>query len=589
MSFHVRCILAIAAIEAAFLLILIVTTVGFLNQSVRGEIHRDAEINSRFAAVLFGNPVATADQSAVGKLARDFVESADLVSLEVYDSKARLLASIDKNSGVHSDEFQQTAPIIHDGKRIGTIVVKARDDFLDEILNKIKPKLITTGCLLLLLSGIVSWAFGRYLSRHLRAVRKTAQKISEGIFDVSVPVGGAPEFRAVAKAMNIMSGHIGELHGELSRSLAHRTQALESTFEHMTEGVAIFDEDGRLVARNETFAALTGVPADAFAIGATLDDLVDFHACSGAYESAEGKQIEALCRDRSWTGPSLAFELFFPDGRTISVRRTRLPDGGFIAIHEDVTREREDQRRLLHSAKLATLGELATTTAHELNQPLNVIRLSADNARARLAEGRATEEYLAMKFGRIAEQTERAAAIIDHMRIFGRKPVERPEPFDLGEAVRSAVDFFAETARLKGYRLDLAIEQDVAVKGHAMLIEQVIANLISNALAAFRSAEAIEPALCITVSRSDDTALVEIADNAGGIPPEILPRIFEPFFTTKSGGEGTGLGLSISYGIISDMRGALSVRNENGGAIFSFRLPLYEMLGTIGRTDNKAA
>jgi len=194
-----------------------------------------------------------------------------------------------------------------------------------------------------------------------------------------------------------------------------------------------------------------------------------------------------------------------------------------------------------------------------------------------------------MKFGRIAEQTERAAAIIDHMRIFGRKPTERPEPFDLGEAVRSAVDFFAETARLKGYKLDLAIGQGVTVKGHAMLIEQVVANLISNALAAFRSSEAIEPSLCIIVSRSHDAALVEIADNAGGIAPEILPRIFEPFFTTKADGEGTGLGLSISYGIVSDMRGALSVRNENNGAIFSFRLPLYEILGTFGRTNNKAS
>ncbi|HKY80055.1 MAG TPA: ATP-binding protein [Sphingobium sp.] len=576
--------LAVAAIETAFLIILLIMTHGFLNQSVRSEVHRDARINARFAAVLLSEPVAAGDRRKINRLVQDLVESADLVSLDVRDSDGRSLAALVKGAGSDVETFVQTVPIIQDGKRIGTVRAVARDDFLDEILGRIKPRLVVTAILLLALSGLVSWAFGRHLSRHLRIIRKTARRVSDGDFNVAIPVEGPIEFRAVAKAMNSMSSHIGELHDELRGALADRTHALESTFDHMTEGVAIFDADGRLLARNPTFAALTGIPADAFEIGSTLDEMVDFHAAGGAYDSAEGQQIEAQCRNRSWEGPSLAFELSFPDGRTISVRRTRLPDGGFIAIHEDVTREREDQRRLLHAAKLATLGELATATAHELNQPLNVIRLSADNARARLTAGKATEDYLEMKFGRIAEQTERAAAIIDHMRIFGRKPVERPEPFDLGEAVQSAVDFFAETARLKGYGLDLAITPGLVVKGHAVLIEQVVANLISNAIAAFRTTDAVEPQLRISVKRSDDAAVVEVADNAGGIPPDILPRIFEPFFTTKPGGEGTGLGLSISYGIISDMRGTLSVRNESGGATFSFELPVHERVPSTAGT-----
>ncbi|HKU04752.1 MAG TPA: ATP-binding protein [Bradyrhizobium sp.] len=581
MSFHMRCMLAVAAIETAFLIILLIMTLGFLNQSVRSEVHRDARINARFAAVLLSEPVAAGDRRKTKRLVQDLVESADLVSLDVRDSNGRSLATLAKRAGSDVETFVQTVPIIRDGKRIGTIRAVARDDFLDEILGRIKPRLVVTAILLLALSGLVSWAFGRHLSRHLRVIRRTARRVSGGDFNVSIPVEGPAEFRAVAKAMNSMSSRIGELHNELRHALADQTHALESTFDHMTEGVAIFDADGRLLARNPTFAALTDIPVDAFEIGSTLDEMVDFHAAGGAYDSAEGQQIEAQCRNRNWEGPSLAFELFFPDGRTISVRRTRLPDGGFIAIHEDVTREREDQRRLLHAAKLATLGELATATAHELNQPLNVIRLSADNARARLVAGKATEDYLEMKFGRIAEQTERAAAIIDHMRIFGRKPVERPEPFDLGEAVQSAVDFFAETARLKGYMLDLAITPGLVVKGHAVLIEQVVANLISNAIAAFRTTDAVAPQLRISVARSDDAAVVEVADNAGGIPPDILPRIFEPFFTTKPGGEGTGLGLSISYGIISDMRGTLSVRNESGGATFSFELPVHERVSTV--------
>ncbi len=97
------------------------------------------------------------------------------------------------------------------------------------------------------------------------------------------------------------------------------------------------------------------------------------------------------------------------------------------------------------------------------NQPLNVIRLTADTARARVVEGKADAAYLDAKLARISEQTARAAAIIAHMRVFGRKPTERPQPFDLGEAVRSAVGFFTETARLEGCRLDLDIASDVTV------------------------------------------------------------------------------------------------------------------------------
>ncbi len=589
MSLHLRHMLVIAAIKAAALVILAIIVLGFFDHEVRNEIHRDAAVNSHFAAVLISDSMAAGDLRRTHRLLRDIGENANLVSLEARNLNGRSIAAVTRGTVPDTEKFVQTVPIVHNGIRIGTIITTARDDVLDKAFGGIRLKLVAGGLLLLLLSSAISWVFARHLSQHLRGIRKAARRISGGVFDVSIPVAGPTEFRAVAKAINTMTARVGELHNELHQNLADRTHALESTFDHMTAGVAIFDAEGHLLARNPPFAALTNIPDDASRIGATLDELVDFHATLGAYESVEGRQMELLCRNRSWQGPSFAFELPLPGGRTISVRRTRLPDGGFIAIHEDVTREREDQRRLLHAAKLSTLGELATATAHELNQPLNVIRLSADNARARIVAGTATDDYLAMKFGRIAEQTERAAAIIDHMRIFGRKPEKKPELFDLGEAVRSAVEFFTETARLNGYALDLTITPGLLVKGHPALIEQVVANLISNALAAFRTTGVAEPRLRISVMEMAGRAVAEVADNAGGVPEHLLPRIFEPFFTTKSGGEGTGLGLSISYGIISDMSGSLSVRNEDGGAIFSFELPTDTRLRLTGHPDTKAA
>ncbi|MBI5941790.1 MAG: PAS-domain containing protein [Caulobacterales bacterium] len=378
---------------------------------------------------------------------------------------------------------------------------------------------------------------------------------------------------AVAKAMNGMAQRLGGLYADIRHDLDRRNRMLASTFEHMNQGVAIFDAEGRLVEVNEAFAGLIGLPPAVIVAGIHLDALVDFHAEAGAYRGgAEEESLEASCRSRDWPGPSLTFRLPFPDGRAIAVQRTRLPDGGFIAVHEDITRQLQDERRLRHAAKLTTLGRLATATAHELNQPLNVIRLSADNAAARLAADTASPEYLAERLQRISAQTERAARIIDHMRIFGRMPAEEPAPFDLGETVRSAAEFFGETARLRGLRLDLCLDPGLMVTGHPALIEQVVANILSNAFAALAAADVASPTVRIGAARRGGRIRVEVADNAGGVPADVLPRIFEPFFTTKSVHEGTGLGLSISYGIVADMGGRLEVENRGEGAVFSFEL-----------------
>jgi C4-dicarboxylate-specific signal transduction histidine kinase len=163
--------------------------------------------------------------------------------------------------------------------------------------------------------------------------------------------------------------------------------------------------------------------------------------------------------------------------------------------------------------------------------------------------------------------------IIDHMRIFGRKPTEAPTIFDLGETVRSAAEFFGETARLRGFQLDLSLDPNLQVSGHPALIEQVVANILSNAFAALSTAGVASPVVTVLAARRDKQIRVVIADNAGGVPADVLPHIFEPFFTTKSDREGTGLGLSISYGIIANMGGRLEAENRKGGAVFSFELP----------------
>ncbi|MBO9712437.1 ATP-binding protein [Sphingomonas sp.] len=572
LSFDARRALGVAAVEALLLALLIATVLAFAEGALEREIERDATVNSEFVARQLAGPLAAGDVPTVRHLAADYVQAADLAALEVRDREGRLVARAELADKIVDTLPLRTLPVVHKGEPVGSITARAQLDGLHDTLRGLVVPVLLLALVLLGASAIASWQFSRYLSRHLRAVRKTAERIRGGAFGATLEPRGAPDLRAVSEAINAMSLRLAELHAGQQAVIEERTRTLQSTFEHMAEGVAIFDAAGRLRASNPNFAGLAGLPPQS-GDGITLAGLVDMHAAAGAYAAPEMAPFETLCRATEWDGPSLAFEMPMGD-RIVAIRRTRLPDGGFIAIHEDVTRQRADQRRLLHGAKLATLGELATVTAHELNQPLNVIRLTADNARARVAEGRAEPDYLEQKLARIAEQTARAAAIIDHMRVFGRKPAEQPRPFDLGEAVRSAVGFFGETARLDGCAVELDIADGVMVRGHPSLIEQVVANLVSNALGAFRTNRTERPRLRIRVHKVESGAEVTVSDNGGGIPAEVLPHIFEPFFTTKGAQEGTGLGLSISYGIVGDMGGQLSAANLGDGTSFAFVLPL---------------
>lgn len=275
-------------------------------------------------------------------------------------------------------------------------------------------------------------------------------------------------------------------------------------------------------------------------------------------------------------------------GGTILVNLAPLtePDGqvsGVLGVTLDVTERKQAEQQLIQAGKLATLGEMAAGMVHELGQPLNVIKLSAEGTLLRIARGRADPDYQRQQFERIDAQATRMAEIIQHIRIFSRRDVSNFEPFDARLAVEGAVDLMREQLRSKGIALIHRPSRFPAtVRGRPVQLEQVILNLLSNARDAIEQrtkpgGEAAVEAGRIRVSTAIDRehALVRISveDNGGGIPDADLGHLFEPFYTTKEPGKGTGLGLSISYGIISSMSGTIEARNAARGAIFDVVLP----------------
>jgi len=235
---------------------------------------------------------------------------------------------------------------------------------------------------------------------------------------------------------------------------------------------------------------------------------------------------------------------------------------------------RDKQEQLVQAGKLATLGELTTGVAHELNNPLNNTGLFVGNAIDFIELGVPDKGPIVRELRHALQQVGKATEIISHLRTFGRAaPVSR-EPISVKQVIDRAVALMREQLRLRQIEVtvDLGSEETV-VMANPIQLEQVFINLLTNA----RDAVADSPRKAIRISSSVGPAAVEVAfaDSGPGIPPGLEQRIFDPFFTTKEVGKGTGLGLSITYGIVKEHGGTISVVSRPGeGATFLIHLPL---------------
>jgi two-component system C4-dicarboxylate transport sensor histidine kinase DctB len=234
-------------------------------------------------------------------------------------------------------------------------------------------------------------------------------------------------------------------------------------------------------------------------------------------------------------------------------------------------RLRATQNELVQASKLAALGQMSAAIAHEINQPLAAMRTFM--ASAKIFAQRENFSQVGRNLDLIAGLAERMASITGHLKTFARKSDHGARELVKVEAAIAGTLLLLESQiAAAGVRLDLDIAPDLHVTGNTVQLEQVILNLMRNAL----DAVAGQPNAWIRISArtAADTVFVAVSDNGPGIAPELINRIFDPFFTTKGVGDGLGLGLSVSYGIVQDFGGRIGARNRpEGGAELTVELP----------------
>lgn len=330
----------------------------------------------------------------------------------------------------------------------------------------------------------------------------------------------------------------------------------------------------RLLYRGGDIEQVTGWPPATFAAQDNFQAWVDLELAEyDAFFARVAREGEG----------SIDYRMRQPDGtwRPLRVRcrlLARREDGGcdIVGYIRDISAEHMAEARALAAARLASLGEMAGGLAHEIKQPLQSISLSAELAQLALRQGRAAQADARLE--QVVEQAQRTADMVDRLRRFARGGEEgtAPEAVPVGAAVEGALQLVDGALREAGIGVVVALgEPAPVVLGHALLLEQVLSNLLLNARDALaaRPAGAVRQVRIAAANGAEGMVLLSVADTGGGIAPHIMARLFEPFVTSKRPEAGTGLGLSICHGLVKGMGGRMEARNDGEGAVFTILLP----------------
>lgn len=455
------------------------------------------------------------------------------------------------------------------GAQIGADVIEGRSE---------QVKLYGLACVFILIISVSAYLLSKRVETSLRRLAQSAAELAM-LGERPARIDGL-----VIRELSDISGNIAAVGSRVANergALVSYQRRLQSIARHAPMVVYAADvtdgRRGRVLYVSETAERLLGYkasdiarskwwlrvvhPEDRDGYIAVFSDLKPCQAVSLEY------RIKRKNGEYLWVFDSLSVEDDPFSGRAEAV--------GLIM---DISERKAASAQLIQADKMASLGRMAAGMAHELNQPLNFIKMAATNLREQVRADAISSPVLGAKLERMINHVNRASEIILQMRVFGRVPTDLPYPMPIVDAVMSAVGMLKPQLTGSGIEIELLCADPLLkVRALPVLIEQVVLNLLLNARDSIHARQAggrgHSGVIKIAIQKKRRRVEVVIEDNGTGLSDAVLRELFVPFFTTKSPKDGTGLGLSISYGIVRDLRGNLTAENTGEGAKFTIDLP----------------
>jgi len=382
--------------------------------------------------------------------------------------------------------------------------------------------------------------------------------------------GRAPEYRGITE-LEFLSNSIHQMMDSLTAKTLH----LETTLQSMSDGIAVFDAEMRLVAWNQHYVRLYRYPPGLVRAGESFADIMRYNVDRGDYGPGDPDAQLAGIVERARTLNPPRFEIDRADGTSMEVRRAPMPDGGFVTTYTDITDRKQAAR--LEAANEAK-SQFLQNMSHDLRKPVTAIiedvRLFLD------ADGDNPTDEQRRNLENIQTSAQHLLGMVDGLlemsRIEAGQVEVRPEAVDVEVLARQAVRVIEPAANAKGVNVKTRMEAELRVNTDPRLLSRILINLVGNA-----ADYTAEGSITVSTRRSGSNVEVEVADTGVGIPEEKLGIIFEKFQQVKpwagvrKPGVGLGLGLAISREFARLLGGKIAVESTLGkGSVFTVSVPI---------------
>jgi len=459
-------------------------------------------------------------------------------------------------------------------KVLGVLDIDVSLAEVDALIDSNKKKMILfAGVAILGISLTIGIFIQRFVSQPVKHLLEGTERVADGDLSTPLEISSADEIGILARSFDQMTQRLQISEQELKAS----EEKYRSLFDNDPNPILVFDRS--------TFQIIDANIRATEKYGYSREELLQMSFRDlGDPEDAErirASVVEACIflpkvRHRNKDGSVMYVNIH-------SCPREHLGEDVIIANIADISDRIQAEAQLIQAGKMAILGEMSAGVAHELNQPLNAIRIGSDILKKMVARGNSIDPETANKVStEIVAQVERAANIINHLREFGRiSDQDELEKVDINKPIREVFTLLGQQLKLRQIKVNMELDENLPpVVGVSNRLEQVFINLVMNARDAIEEKREISPqevqegVLTIRTYQEKGKVVAVVRDNGNGMPERIKEKIFEPFFTTKEVGKGTGLGLSISYGIIKDYEGSIEVDSMPGsGSIFKITFP----------------
>ena len=598
LSFRTKTIALIAIVEAILLMVLVNLSINQLDKTNNEALETRAKTTIELFTSATKDAILSSDIARLNSIANDLMENDIIhrITITYFDEVIlNLKNTYQKTQELKEDDHIEIEKLITEGgETFGKIHFEFGKSYISDMIDETESYMAFVALLEIILVAFISYILGSALTKQLRELSDGADEIAKGNWNRKINILSSDEVGETAQNFNRMMDTLNETHikleqetevvkefareleGKVNERTKHLHNALEyqaKLIEHANAPIFALNTKGKFIIWNKKAEEITGL---------NIIDLKDFsfedifnHNMGNCQDFLKTIKISKYQDDIELNTKNKDNEIHWLMG---CVFISNEQEEHIIFAGNDITEHKKIMSEIANTSKLATLGEMSTAMAHELNQPLNIIKMAAKNIERKSKKGNLNNDILVEKIQNIDEQIERATEIIDHMRIYGRKDAGENTTFNICEAIQSVVKMLTPQFNHRGITINTITNTDgnLMVSGKRIQLEQVITNLMTNARDAMEENNIVKPTITINTLVEQNSLIIQIADNGGGIPENILNRIFEPFFTTKEVGKGTGLGLSISHQIIKDMNSTIACENSEDGAIFTIKTPLVQ-------------